>query len=77
MRPIGSGVLNDGNPQASDATPGTLALRIAMSLIADSAKLDTLREVHLSLLSISIHAFRSCDSNVRLGDVVTKHPEAD
>jgi hypothetical protein len=55
-RRIGSGVRNEGSPQASEAAPSTRALRIAISLIAEIATPAARAETQgpLSCLSLPI-----------------------
>ena len=49
---------NEGRPQASDAAAGTRALRIAMSLIADTVMRDTFAAIRRSVADISGYSIR-------------------
>ena len=68
-RRICAGVRNDGSPQASDATSGTVAARIAISLIAEMPAPDTSFDAHAvpSPMSCPSVGMRCAGRHFRLG----------
>ena len=72
-RRICSGVLNDGRPHVREAAPLTMALRIAISLIAEMVILDTFFETQRLRFPILPNYLKHPSDGTNLGLIRAVH----